>query len=109
MPKAEKKEAKPVKEKKAAKPVKEKKEKKEKKVKDPNAPKGPLGAYMFFCKDKRESVKAKHADWGVAEIGRELGGMWKALTDKDKKKYEDQAAKDKDRYKKEMEKYEKTK
>lgn len=106
MPKAEKKE-KPAKKEKVAK--KEKPAKKEKKAKDPNAPKGPLGAYMFFCKDKRESVKAKHADWGVAEIGRELGSMWKALSDKDKKKYEDQAATDKARYQKEMEKYNKGK
>ncbi len=29
-------------------------------VKDPNAPKKPCGAYMWFCKDKREEVKAEN-------------------------------------------------
>lgn len=48
MPKAEKK----------AKP-----EKKEKKKKDPNAPKKNLGAYMFFCADKRAAVKEENPDW----------------------------------------------
>lgn len=81
------------------------KEKKEKKAKDPNAPKKPMGAYMWFCKDKRAEVKEKHPSWGVAEIGKEMGAQWKAISDKDKKKYEEQAAKDKERYEKDMKSY----
>jgi hypothetical protein len=99
--KAEKKE-KPAKKEKAEKPAKEKKEKK---VKDPNAPKKNMGAYMWFSKDKRGELKEAHPEWGVADIGRECGALWKKLTDKEKKKYEDQAAKDKERYEKEMKAY----
>ncbi len=96
MPKAAKAE-KPAK--KAAKKVeKPTKAKKEKKAKDPNAPKKPMGAYMWFCKDKRDEVKKSHPGAGVADIAKELGAMWKNV--KDKKKYEAEAAKDKERYEK---------
>ena len=53
--------------------------------KDPNAPKKPSGPYIFFCNEKRESVKQAHPDYKVAEIGRALGELWKELTDDDKK------------------------
>jgi hypothetical protein len=55
---------------------------------------------MWFCKDKRAEVKEAHPDWGVAEIGKEMGALWKKISDKDKKKYEGEAAKDKERYEK---------
>jgi hypothetical protein len=103
MPKAAK--EKPEKKEKAPKKEKATKEKKEKKAKDPNAPKKPMGAYMWFCKDKREDVKKAHPEWGVADIGKELGALWKKVTDKEKKKYEEQAAKDKERYEKESKAY----
>lgn len=85
--------------------AKEKPAKKEKKAKDPNAPKKPCGAYMWFCKDKREGVKKKHPDWGVTDIGKHLGAMWKEATDNDKKKYFEQAEEDKKRYEKAMADY----
>ncbi|KAI8468544.1 MAG: high mobility group box domain-containing protein [Monoraphidium minutum] len=84
---------------------KEKPAKKEKKVKDPNAPKRPLSAYMYFSADKRGAIKDKNPSFGVADIAKELGAMWKTMTDKDKTKYNDQAAKDKVRYEKEKAKY----
>ena len=65
------------------KPVKKTREKKAKK--DPNQPKKPCGAYIFFCNDKRPAVKKDHPDWGVAQIGKELGIQWKAATEDDKK------------------------
>lgn len=55
---------------------------------------------MWFCQDKRKEVKEAHPEWKVGDIGKELGAMWKNVTDKEKKKYEDQAAKDKERYEK---------
>jgi uncharacterized protein (DUF736 family) len=55
---------------------------------------------MWFCKDKRGEVKEAHPDWGVADIGKEMGALWKKISDKDKKKYEAEAAKDKERYEK---------
>ncbi|KAG1676759.1 hypothetical protein FOA52_005048 [Chlamydomonas sp. UWO 241] len=92
---------------KAAVEKKEKKvvEKKEKKVKDPNAPKKPLGAYMFYCADARADMKKEFPDLKVTEMATKLGAAWKALDDKQKKKYQDKAEKDKGRYAKAMETY----
>lgn len=63
--------------------VKKPREKKAKK--DPNQPKKPCGAYIFFCNEKRPDVKKDHPDWGVAQIGKELGAQWKAATEESKK------------------------
>lgn len=57
---------------------------KAKKEKDPNAPKKPSGAYIFFCGDKRAEVKKANPEYGVAQIGKELGAMWKDVTEADK-------------------------
>eukprot|EP00798_Chlamydomonas_sp_ICE-L_P004607 gene4607-14800_t len=80
---------------------KEVKARRVKKEKDPNAPKKPLSGYMFFCKDNREAVKEKDSSLKITEIASELGRMWKALTDEEKKPYQEQAEKDKVRYAKE--------
>ena len=58
---------------KAAKPAAAKKEKK---VKDPNAPKKPLGAYMFFCADKRPDIRKAHPTWTLPEVAKALGEAW---------------------------------
>ncbi len=57
----------------------------EKTEKDPNAPKRPLGSYMLFCKDKRETDKVKDA--------KKLGEMWKELGEGEKQVYKDKAKK----------------
>lgn len=51
----------------------------------PNAPKKPSGAYIWFCNDRRPAIKADHPEWGIGEIGKELGNIWKTLSDSDKK------------------------
>ncbi|KAG2427112.1 hypothetical protein HXX76_012623 [Chlamydomonas incerta] len=91
----------------AAKAKPEKKEKKEKKVKDPNAPKKPMGAYMWFCKEMREQVKADNPDFSVTDIGRRLGELWKECEEDDKKKFHQLAEEDKERYNKENAAYQK--
>lgn len=64
---------------------------------------------MFFCKAKRADVAAAHPKEGVPEIGKRLGAMWLKVSAKDRKVYDDQAAKDKLRYEKELKKYNKKK
>jgi len=76
--------------------------KKAKKAKDPNAPKRPLSAFMLFAGDRRGDVKKAHPDWGVPDIGRELGRLWKSASASDKKKFEDAAAKAKAAYNKQV-------
>ena len=79
--------------------------KKAKKKKDPNAPKGKSSAFIFFGSATRAEIKAAHPDWSLGDVGRELGKRWKELSDDDKKPFHDQAAKDAERYKTEMEAY----
>merc|ERR1711890_129200 len=78
-----------------------------KKEKDPNAPKRPLSGYFLFMADERKKVTDAHPDWKVGDIAKELGSRWSNLDEKLKAKYQDKAAKDKERYAKEMEQYEK--
>ncbi|XP_017003111.2 FACT complex subunit Ssrp1 [Drosophila takahashii] len=102
--------AKKKKEKKAEK--KEKKEKKHKekertkkatKKKDTGKPKRATTAFMLWLNDTRESIKKENPGIKVTEIAKKGGEMWKEL--KDKSKWEEAAAKDKQRYQDEMRNY----
>ena len=81
--------------------------------KDPACPKRGKSAYIFFCADQREAVKADLGDdVKPTEITAELGSRWNALKeDTDKKRvkqlagYTKQAEDDKMRYTTEMESY----
>lgn len=73
--------------------------------KDPNAPKRALSAFFFFSQLKRQSITAEHNDWKVGQVAQELGRMWKALTEEEKKVYEKMAIDDKARYEVEMRDY----
>jgi high mobility group protein B1 len=79
------------------------KEKKSKKKAKKSGPSKPLNAYMWFCKDKREELKNKGLD--NKEILREMGKLWKNLSDKKKKPYNEKAEQDKERYAEEMKNY----
>ena len=78
---------------------------KNKKEKDPAAPKRPKSSYIIFCGAKRDEIKKKNPDMKGKEILSKLGEMWKALNDKQKKKYVDEANKDKERYEGDMNEY----
>jgi hypothetical protein len=81
----------------------EKKEKRKKK--DPNAPKRPKNAFILFSGEMRPNIKEIHPEWTIGEVGKELGSHWRAMSDKDKKQFQDQSKKDKVRYDKEMVSY----
>ncbi|KAK3830482.1 MAG: HMG box protein [Linnemannia elongata] len=83
--------------------VKQKKKKRAKK--DPNAPKNPLSAYLLFCNDHRDSVKAKNPDASFGEIGRKLGDMWRGYSDSQKAPYNAKHEKAKTAYAKEKAAY----
>ncbi|KAL4868883.1 hypothetical protein BDV12DRAFT_168818 [Aspergillus spectabilis] len=68
------------------------------KKKDPNAPKRGLSAYMFFANDNRDKVREENPGITFGQVGKMLGEKWKALSDKDRKPYEEKAATDKKRY-----------
>ena len=79
---------------------------------DPNKPKRAQSAYFIFSNEKRPDLMKKAKENGgkvdVTVVSKELGKMWSELSDKKKKPYEKIAAQDKERYKKEMEEYNKS-
>lgn len=76
---------------------------KKNKNKDVNAPKRPTTAFMIWLSENREKIKKDHPGSSVTDIAKRAGELWKEITDK--KEWEEKAAKDKERYQKEMENY----
>lgn len=78
-----------------------------KKRKDPNAPKKALTAFMFFSNHMRDRVKEENPGISFGEVAKKIGQMFKALTEKEKVKWDEKADEDKQRYKEEMTAYKK--
>lgn len=77
---------------------------KKKTKRDPNAPKTPRSGYLFFCNEKRASVKEANPDMTPNEVMKQLGVLWKELKSEggeDLAKYTAMATEDKARYEKE--------
>jgi len=80
-------------------------------VKDPTEPKRAKSAYLFFCVENRDVVRADLGDDSKAtEITKELGVRWNALKENPKKasellRLEKLSAEDKKRYSTDMESY----
>uniref|UniRef100_A0A0R3S0X8 FACT complex subunit SSRP1 n=1 Tax=Elaeophora elaphi TaxID=1147741 RepID=A0A0R3S0X8_9BILA len=75
----------------------------EKKKKDPNAPKKPQSAYFIWFGENYSSFKKEGVS--VTEAAQRAGKMWKEIDDDIKKKYEERAKDDKERYAREMKEY----
>uniref|UniRef100_A0A3Q2CDS3 High mobility group protein 20A n=1 Tax=Cyprinodon variegatus TaxID=28743 RepID=A0A3Q2CDS3_CYPVA len=84
--------------------------KRKKPMKDSNAPKAPLTGYVRFMNDRREQLRAERPDVPFPEITRMLGNEWSKLPPEEKQlqRYLDEAERDKERYMRELEKYQKT-
>ncbi|XP_054623464.1 high mobility group protein 20A isoform X1 [Dunckerocampus dactyliophorus] len=82
--------------------------KRKKPMKDRNAPKAPLTGYVRFMNDRREQLRAERPDVPFPEITRMLGNEWSKLPPEEKQRYLDEAERDKERYMRELEKYQKT-
>lgn len=78
---------------------------KKNKDKDPNAPKKAVGAYMHFCKEQRPLLAEKNPEASFVDLGRLLGVEWQKYTPEQRKKYDDLAARDKQRYEQESNAY----
>jgi hypothetical protein len=59
--------------------------------KDPNAPRKPLSGYMLFSVDMRDKVREKHPQISQQDVSRELGVLWKAISEKEKQVCSDYA------------------
>jgi len=75
-----------------------------KKEKDPNAPKKPtMGGYGQFMAEKREEVKASlPKDHKITDIAKKVAELFKALSEDEKKKYDEMFKKAQGEYNKEM-------
>ena len=62
-------------------------------------------AYMYYVAAKRPDIKDANPEASFGELGKLVGAAWKALSEEDKKEYNEKAAEDKARYKREMEDY----
>lgn len=82
--------------------------KKRKKNRDWNAPKQPLSGYIRYLNERREKLRLENPNLTFVEITRLLGAEWTKLPQHEKQKYLDDADKDKERYLREMEAYQKT-
>lgn len=76
---------------------------KKRKKSDKSGPKRAKSAYLYFCDEKRGSVKSTDPDMKATEVTTRLGQLWKELKNDNKragelKKYEELAASDKARY-----------
>ncbi|XP_025107401.1 high mobility group protein B2-like [Pomacea canaliculata] len=77
-----------------------------KKAKDANKPKRSTSAYFFYLAHCREQAsKAGRSISKIAEFTKECSAKWREMPASQKKQFEDSAAKDKERYDKEMAMY----
>merc|ERR1711920_879006 len=75
-----------------------KKRKGRKKKKDPKKPKRNMSACFLYFQAARPQVRAENPDAKFADIAHILSAQYKALSDKEKKKWEKKAEQDKARY-----------
>jgi len=85
------------------------KPKKKKRKKDPNEPKQPSNAYIFWSRENRKLVADENPKSNGKEINKLCGQKWKTLTEGEKERYVKMYNQDKERYKKQMEEYNKKK
>mmetsp|Transcript_176437 Transcript_176437/g.565735 ORF Transcript_176437/g.565735 Transcript_176437/m.565735 type:complete len:372 (-) Transcript_176437:203-1318(-) len=66
----------------------------------PAPPKKPLAGFMIFGGDMRAGIMKANPDFVIADVGKKLGEMWKALSEADKTAYSKKAAEAKKVYEK---------
>ncbi|VDL91165.1 unnamed protein product [Schistocephalus solidus] len=73
-------------------------------LKDKNRPKGPMSAYACFVQVIREEHKRKHPGEHIvfSDFSKKCAERWKVMTAKEKKRFEDMSALDKERFNREM-------
>lgn len=81
---------------------------------DPDKPKRPLNAYNIFFRHKRAALlnalpvraagkpRNSHGKLGFEDMAKTIGAAWKALTDEERKEFDDMAAAEKQAYKEAM-------
>jgi len=81
------------------------KRRKQKKWKDPSKPKRAMSAFFCYSQAERPNVKINHPEASFGDVARLLSKQYKALTEKEMKKWVKKAEQDKCRYQEEMKHY----
>ncbi|KAN0062331.1 hypothetical protein ACQY0O_005213 [Thecaphora frezii] len=71
------------------KPISKAQRRREKRLRDPEAPKRPPSAYLLFQNEVRQEVRKKHPGLPYSEVLGKVSEAWKALTDEQRKIYQD--------------------
>jgi len=82
--------------------------KRKKQKKDPNMPKRNMSAFFLYSIEHRPRVKEENPDAKFGDIAKLISQEFKALTEKERKKYDKLAAQDKERYQSAMVTYKAT-
>lgn len=72
----------------------------------PDWPARPLAAYMRFAQEKRASFRIANPTMTTAQIGQGLGEMWRAMSDAEKKTYNDAYEQEAEQWAKDVAAYE---
>merc|ERR1711935_706495 len=86
-------------------PKKRKSVGKKKPAKDPNRPKRNMSSYFLYSNANRSRIQTENPEAKFGDIAKLISAEFKTLTDKEKRKWEKKAAKDKERYLDEMSRY----
>merc|ERR1719150_666483 len=76
------------------------------KPKDDKCPKRPLTSYFLYAKEVRETTKSEFPNLAITEIAKEISKKWKILSEDEKKPYNEEAARRKEKYKEDLAEYE---
>jgi len=85
--------------------IEKEKIKRTKKDKDPDQPKRPQSAYFLWMNASRADIKAANSQVPQKEILKIAGGLWKNMSEDDKKEWHNKAEEAKELYKEQMENY----
>ena len=76
-----------------------------KKQRDPLLPKRPNSSFLFFCSDHRSKIRNDNPELTMGGVMKELGKLWRDISDKDKEKYNTMAVDAKASYEDAIENY----
>jgi hypothetical protein len=69
------------------------------KPKDDKCPKRALTSYFLYAKEVREATKVEFPNLPITQIAKEISKKWNVLTEEEKKPYNEEAARLKEKYK----------
>ena len=70
-------------------------------------PKRAMTAYFCFATEARSRIAADRPELSMTEQAKEMGALWKRMSDSEKQKYIEMAQKDRERYESEKAEYDK--